>query len=752
MPKNKKNIQKDLTEEKDQVVKIQEKEKEHQDTLKLNLTPEQKDELVERVCYLVEKDEGDRREFMDRRKHVRDMYEGKVEPKTDPWVNCANVKTQLTHMSVELLHSRLYPSAYNEDLIYWRPMEKSDIENIENISKFMSWVIRDMGMSAIVDDFTHNIILDGTGVLKIRWVKEYKWVQRKIPIENPTKDAIKKIIQVVYSFFGGKKKFEVEKKKYKIEYEYKPFETCKAEVVDIEDVGFPTYSVPSSREDELEYIWHRSYPTYSELKEMGTMGQVENVDNIGTYIDNLLVEGTKKSDIDAEGTKITQNKYNYKCQVIELYDKYDINGDGVREDIVITIEKNSKTFLDGRPLLAISRINERPFIIGQFIRRTNRMLGKGAGEIAVPFEEEANAIHNQRLDAGTMSIIPFGVYRAGSGFKPENIELSPGVWIPVDDVNDAKWITVANNTMISFQEERMLMDLMEKILSVGSYQSGQESDVNRSRSTARGTMAIIQQGETRFIILAKRIQEPLSRALNKILHQWQDKIPPGMGMRVLGEKGEDLFPDGIAPEDLAGNYDSYLITDSTGGSKATDRQMRGWIYQNFIMNPFLAQNPSGLWQLSADTLKSTGIYEDAEQLLGEKPIQSPNAHTVQEENIMMLEGRTVETSPQDNIVEHLVGHYGFRDSGDFMMMPPEYRVNFDRHLEETKQQLMGSFQKMQQQGMNQQPNPMLPQQPMGGMNESQSGNVGSPQGVEGVGTPNPANQGGNITPGQGPIP
>lgn len=724
MPKKKIDL------EKEQITKAQEKEKEELNVYKIELSEDQETELVERVIYLVDKDVADRSEYMAIRQKVRDYYEGKVTPKNDPWVNCANVKTQLVHMSTELLHARLFPSAWNEDLIYWQPMESQDIENVENVSKFMKWAAKRMKLSSVVDDFVHNIVLDGTAVMKIRWVTEYKWVQRKIPVESVS-DKIKNII---HKFIGGKKTYEVKERKYKIEYEYKKFEYCKAEVPDIEDVGFPTYSVPSSNEEELEYIWHRSYPSYSELLEMQARGYYENVEEIGTYLDNILTEGTKKADIDAEGTKITQNKLNQRTEIIEFYDKYDYNDDGIREDIIVTIEKKSKILLDCRPLLAISRINERPFIIGQFIRRTNRMLGKGAGEIAMPFEEEANTIHNQRLDAGTMSIIPFGVYRAGSGFKPENISMAPGLWIPVDDVNDAKWITVANNVMVSFQEERMLMELLEKILSVGSYQSGQESDVNRSRSTARGTLAIIQQGEVRFNILAQRVQKPLTRALNKILHQWQDKIPPGLAVRVLGKEGEELFPDGIAPEDLAGDYDSYMVLDSTGGSKRMDQQVKAWIYQNYMQNPLVMQNPAGIWKLSEMGLKSSDI-EDVEEIIGPKPTQNVAGITPSEENYLMMQGRKIQTNETDNVMEHLMTHYSFRSSADFAMMPPEYRGMFDEHMQATKAQM----QMQSQQAMQPQNAPQPEQGGMGGQQPTEQGIPGGPGGIQGMGNPVPEN-------------
>ena len=710
-----------------QIKKAQEKEQKEQSKYDIILTEEEKTELVEKICYLVDKDEGERKEYLEVRKECRELYEGKRQPKSDPWKNCANVSTQIVTMVVEILHSRLFPSAWNENLIFWKPMEKTDIENIENISKFMKWVIADIGMRDIVDDYVHNLILDGTAVIKIRWVPEWKWIQRKIPRNDY---SFRRVKNVLMTWFGGKKKIESEEQLYDVKYEYKKFEKCRIEIVDIEDVGFPLFSVPSSREEELEYIWHRFYPSYDQLMELGDIGVYENIDKVDKYIeDTIASEGTKKADMEAEGTKITQNKYNFRLECIEMY----IKNKG--ENIIVTVDRKSRTFLGAKSIFSVSKIGEKPFVIGQLIRRTNRMFGKGIAEIVMPHQKEMDAIHNQRLDAGTMSINPIGVYRAGSGFEPEKIEIEPGLWIPVDDINDAKWVVVPNNVMVSFQEEKMLMELIEKITSVGAYQSGQESDIVRSRSTARGTMAIIQQGDVRFNILSKRIQGALSRALNKILRQYQEKIPPGLAMRVLGPDGETLFPENIAPEDLAGNYDSYMVVDATGGSKDVERQMRATAYEYLMQNPLVANNPSGIWELTSGIAKSMGI-ENIEDIIGPKPTGAPIKKTVQEENYLAMEGRPIKISDTDNVLEHLIGHMMFRNSLEFTMMPPEYIAAFDEHLAQTKLQLTRwLLQRQMGQPAVQAPQPPPAINPMalqGGTGGNQTGTTMGPSQQPGV--------------------
>lgn len=718
-----------MPKDKEQIKKAQDEEKKEQNKYKIKVSEKDQQVLVEKIMYLVEKDEADWKEYIDVRKECRDLYEGKRQPKSEPWPNCANVSTQIVTMVVEILHSRLFPSTWNENLIYWKPMEKTDIENVDNICKFMKWVVKEIGMREAVDDFVHNLILDGTAVLKIRWVSEWKWILRKLPRKD---FGLRRVKNVLLTWFGGKKKVQTEDQLYTIKYEYKKFEKCKVEVIDLEDIGFPLFSVPSSREEELEYIWHRFSPSYDQLKKLQDEGVYENVDKIAAHIEEQIkLEGAKKSDVEAEHTRITQNKYNQRLECIEMYMPYE------GEEAIITIDRKSKTFLGAKSILSISKIGERPFVIGQLIRRTNRMLGKGLAETVMPHQKEMDAIHNQRLDAGTMAIDPIGVYRAGSGFEPEKIEIQPGIWLPLDDINDAKWIVVPNNVMVSFQEERMIMELIEKITSVGAYQSGQESDVIRSRATARGTMAIIQQGEVRFNVLGKRIQASLVRALNKVLRQYQEKIPPGLATRVLGPDGEELFPENIAPEDLAGNYDSYMVMDSTGGDKSADRQVKMTAYELLMQNPLVANNPAGIWQLTSEVGKALGL-DNVEEIIGPKPEGMVVTRTVQEENYLAMQGRPIKTSDTDNVMEHLMGHMAFRNSLEFAMMPPEYMAGFDEHLAQTKLQLArGVIQKQMQQtgasGAPGMPGAGLPA-PGEFQQGGQSGNpAGNPMGTNPVG-------------------
>ena len=257
-------------------------------------------------------------------------------------------------------------------------------------------------------------------------------------------------------------------------------------------------------------------------------------------------------------------------------------------------------------------------VIGQFIRRTNRPYGISLLEAIRGLAKELDAIHNQRIDAGSITVAPFGFYRAASSFDPEKIQISPGAMVPVDDINDVKLAQFQGNFIQSFQEERIIIEYIEKLTATSAYQMGRESDVVKSRATATGTMALIQQGEQAYTLLGLRCQRIISKMLTKILQAYQCFMPTGFADRILGgDAGELLFPDGLTPEEIDGGYDCYMALDSTAGNRAMERQVSAAILQNASVLLTLAQDPRG-YEMAREFLTSMGKL-DVEKYIGPKP-------------------------------------------------------------------------------------------------------------------------------------
>jgi len=677
-------------------------EEKEQSSYQLSFSKEERERIARLVYNDFVEARDSRTDWMASLEEDQALWEGKREKKSDPWPNCSNVNSMITTIVVEMIHSKLFPTIWNEELIHWRSEDPANRKNTEQVTRFMRAILRRMNMSDIIDDMIHDCTLYGTTAHKVRWEVVYKWVQRKL--------------------------------NDKVKYEYIKDEKCTIDPIDLKDIFFP---YEAKNEQTCDYIIHRTYSKFYKLKELESRGYIEHVaDEMESAWDEYVLEGAERQKLDAEGTdKIESKKRHNHITLLEWYGKYDYNNDGIMEECIFLVAAETRTLLSAKPLVTVSKIGKRPIALSQYIRRTNRLRGRGVPSLIKDLHKELDAIYNQKIDAGTMSIIPFGFYTPASGFKPEVQVLSPGTLFPVDDVNGVKFITVPNNTLASWQDIKFLEGLIEKITSISAYQMGRQSEIMGTKATATSTMALIKEGQTKFTVIGRRILQAVAKMLEMILEYYQQNIPPNLAYELLGEDGEQLFPEGLSPEEMMGKFTCSIALDTIAFTRELERQIDMNIYQIMIQNPLVSQSPARIWEITNDVLKSLG-KQDTERIIGKKPegemIENGDAA---QENMKMLQGYRVDPDPKENTVEHLLTHLAFKKSPAFTGMEPENKILLDHHILATKklmellaQQGIQPGQQLQQQGQ-QGPQPQQPQgpQPQGG-----GGQVAQQGGVQGV--------------------
>ena len=646
-----------------------------------DFSEEKKKEIAELICWKADQYEGARTEWLEKITEARKLYEGDTGHIKSPYPDLPVISTMITTWVVDLLVAKLFPLVWNENLIYWKGREATDIDNSENISKFMRFIIvEELKMSGVIQQLIQDMLIDGTFAVKIPWNITYRWVQR-IKAVGLTSKVINLINRVT--------------KKYESQYEYKRFDKALVERIAIEDILTPWDSKNSDEDD----LFHRVYYDYNTLKDFADRGYLIDVDeNIRSQVDEKANKsiGGEKAKQEAEGTTDHERKPNENpIECIEAYMSYSVNGKLTQS--VFFVSRTQKKYLSGKPLIAISRIEQRPIYVAPLLERSGRLLGKSIAMVVAPLHKEMDAIHNQRIQAGTIAIAPPGFYRPASGFKPKKTQYGPGWLLPLDDpTKDIFFPAFAGDLLrVSFQEETSVLGLIERLTSATSYSLGMESDIAKSRATATGTLALIGQAEQRFTTLAKKVQDSISEILVRVLRQYQEKMPPGLASRILGKEGERIFPSEITPEDIAGEYDCYLELDFAASNRAMEKQMAVVRYQSLISNPLIGRDPALLWELTADFVRATGNGKNVERIIGNKPpsLEAYNADA-DLEFVEMNEGKHVDIKQNENAIAHLIAHIAQRKSDRYVTMPIEYRPLLDEHIYKT--QMLVQLQLMQQ--------------------------------------------------------
>ena len=640
-------------------------------------------------------------------------YEGFTEPPLKPWMSSGT--TKICTAIVELLHSKIFPAVWNENLIGWKPVEITDKQTVDRINKLMTWVVRvSMKIRREVDDIVKHTVKMGSCIVKDSWSKEVKDIGKVEPIM--TTDPMGQPVQVV-----GEDGQPLTEKVLDVK------ERAKIEIRPLDRI----YIMPGATDLHKEPVIDRISYLYSDLEKMELNGRFKNIEtNVKPEVDTIITSKLDKVLEDAERIAITNVKRrNYPIDVLEWYGNYDYDDDGFEEDVVACVTKETKTLISAIPLHKISKRGVRPLTKHGLIRRETKFYDIGMIELVLPLAEEADACLRQIRDANTLSVLRFGFYDANGDYDAETHTIAPLKMYPVSDPQKSVYfpdISVPIERLVMCM--RLIMEFIERLTAASSYVMGRESELAGGSGTATRTNAVISNAEQRFDIPAQRLRDTIAEMLTHILSQYQLNIPPGLEKDILGEKGEPIFEEGsLTRERIGAEVDAYIDGDPAMGNKNTQREIASFIYGTLLggasPNPIVASDPSKIYKVTAILLKS--VNEEPTEILGPEP-DMLDMDSPEDENTLMREGRFKEVVPHiaENHLEHIQVHSLPLSTAEMSEWNPVALQYLQGHIQQHQQmmsQMMQIVQMAQKKGaMTQNPNAPAGTNPSGTSNPLQN--------------------------------
>lgn len=653
--------------------KLQDEEKGYNYGMMFQISDSKKKEIVKLIDALVEESKKQREAFMEIKAESVRNYEG-IEKVQGPWKGSSNISTMVTTICADTMHAKIFPMVWNPEMIHFKGVEKNDENVAKNNEILMRWALtKDMeNTQDKADDIIHRLVIDGTIALKQAWEVYYPYVTRIVPVSVNQKGELQ----------------------YEAKYEQVKRERARWI---LRDLDYVYIQFNAENEQRANYIIDEVYYTLPMLREMKADGYI--LPNIDMEVIKNSVEktfdpqGTVKARYQALGLEAYYAQLdNYPIKCYEAYLSYDINNDQRREECIFLTLPQQGLYLAGKPLHCVSKVGIRPWIIRSFLRRPGCIYGKGIPELVRHLHREINAIHNQRIDAGNMVIAPFFFYRAASGFEPSEINVRPATGIPLDDPQRDVYFPDYNPSRlsVSFQEENIIMDLIQKLTFLTSTMFGRET---AERPTARGTLAIIAQSDQKFGLLGARCQKIFCDLITMTRKMYEENMPKGLEERILGENNQPIWGK-LSPELIAGDYDAVMPLDLTAGDASFDKQADQLIFQAMAQDPLVNQNPAYAWEIRAGYLMSLGKI-NVEKYIGPKPDMEDSPGLIEDENYMMVQEMLVQVHPNDDDLKHMNGHQEFKRKNSQNMTQNALRLMIEHILEHR----MAYVQKIQQQAM-----------------------------------------------------
>lgn len=540
--------------------------------------------IADKVLNQIQQEINNRNSWEKKREDAWQSFMGHRDRKNKPWPNCANLNVPIVAETVLTYLPRVVNTVFGIDPVcIVRGRNKSDDSKAYLVEKFLSYLTRKvMKIFMPCVEWFLNTLVEGDGFVKVIWDKcthKEKVIETQV-IEQV--DDLGNIIQVP-------QEIEVEK-------EVVDYNAPRMFVIQSTDIIRPWFDNPDIQ--KCDWIAQRIYTTKDDLKRKQRYGIYKNVDEVlAGYIPTQIDQ--KKDEIDGLQQNASENK---QVVLYEWWGRYDINNDGFEEECLITVAEKTKTVL--RIIQNPYKHGKRPFVQIKHIPVPNRPYGRGIPELLNPLETEINAIHNNRVDSGTLATSLTFFYNPSAGLDPRKLVIAPSVGIPRRNKDDFEFAQMQNVPASSFQEENLLNAHVQRLTNATDLSMGMQSNLMQNK-TARGAMLFQGEANQRFKMDISFVQSGIEELFTQIVQLCQQYLEEDTWIQVV-EGGQEEWKS-FKAEDIKGDFDLMAQGNTENTNKALEREQSIFMYQTLMSNPLLSMPAMQLRNYSPMQLRSVWL-------------------------------------------------------------------------------------------------------------------------------------------------
>lgn len=485
---------------------------------------------------------------------------------------------------------------------------------------------------------------------------------------------------------------------------------------DVQDVLHPVrcenLQIPGpSNPTGAAHVILRDFPSIDEIKRLQQSGYYDlmtqdDVDKLGSQVmDRQYQEREQQKDV-MQGAidwkdYHKENESHKPLTRLMVFDCYDIDGDGLDEDVIFWMILETKTILRARYLTQMfpSPIPMRPLAEAHLFPVAGRRFSIGVPEMMEGLHDLIKQFYDQSADAGILANAPFGFYRASSNMRPEVIKMSPGDLYPLNDPkNDVSFPQLGNQSQaFGFNMLGLLNQMEEKLTNIGDLQLGRVPQGKASAlRTVSGMQTIMSQGDARPERVLRRFFIGLAQ-IWKIIHTLnQAFLPKNKQYLISGvkEPTNDPYAKIDDKNQIAG---AYLFKFSANALNTSKEAMQGALQT--LMGVYVSQlalqlkviDPDGIYRLFRDYGRSLG--QDPDKYLNPPTPEAIEPKIFFEEALTeIMAGRLPTQAPAEGPDIQLQKLNDFMNADEFGHLPSEYVPIFKQYYEKIGQMVQRAQQ------------------------------------------------------------
>lgn len=439
---------------------------------------------------------------------------------------------RIIESGVPLITNTIFSSENLFDVV---PTNPQDADIADLIKILLTYQLGQANFFPKFIDFAKQLCLYGTSYFKVYWKVVRKWVWERTPIR---KDVSLFGIRLPARIVGWK-----EEKKFKVT-ERRP----EVDVLDVLDV-FPDPSASNEREGEGVFI--RTWMSMDDLRELGA-GKYPVYANTDketlTKKEKSSTDTSRSERLTTRGVSSVLPTKARGVEVMEWWGKYDLDGDGIREECYIVIANRSIL------LKAVSNPfhhQKRPLVRSVLFSVPMEWFGIGLVEPVVDQQHELNTIRRQRLDNINMVLNRMWKVLDTGDVDTTQLISAPNHFVLVGQMDALEPLETKDVTQTAYTEANALQSEMEATTVTRAASGLPES--GRLGRTASGARLIVGQSLEKFSLAVRLIEETAIKRTLRMMHQLNlqfiddDDVlrDPGMYGHLFDQ---DMTPEAIRAE------------------------------------------------------------------------------------------------------------------------------------------------------------------------------------------------------------
>jgi chaperonin GroES len=404
----------------------------------------------------------------------------------------------------------------------------------------------------------------------------------------------------------------------------------------------------------------------------------DKIEGPGTSLTDKPADEHRDKTDRASGISESMEEKDKPRLILEQHRTWDLDGDGIEEPYIITVDKESEL------VLRIEPQSFDYFTAYNFIPNPDSWMGFGFGHLLEHLNHSTNSLINQLIDSGTLSNQIGGLIDRSSGINLDEIEFVMGEFQSVDvagdDIRKAIYqfqFNPPSNVLFTLLD--LLQGYARDLSSVSETMLGK---LPPSDTTATTMLAVMEQGLKVFSTIYKRQHRTLKKELQKLAALNAVYLDEQVYFTVQDSTSSEMTTLESGKSDFSQTIDVIPVADPTITSRAEKLIKSRQAYELGMQNPDISQDPESRYALTRSLLEALEV-QNIDAILKKPEPQEPPDLRPEEEEAEFINERGVQPLPEQDHEQHLLSHNIFKESDWMEQLTPQGKKLLEAHIRET---------------------------------------------------------------------